>query len=59
MDLFAVTQSLLEFSIERFDKYIVENPLTNLYTENESKLELGVCELTRQPGSLFQISTPR
>ena len=40
MDLFAVTQSLLEFSIERFDKFMVENTIENLYTKNEGKKDL-------------------
>ena len=34
-DLFQVTQSLLEFSIERFDKYIDDHPIKLLVDKNE------------------------
>jgi hypothetical protein len=37
MDLFVMTQSLLEFSVERFDKFIVDHPIEELMSENESK----------------------
>lgn len=39
MDLFVITQSLLEFSIERFDKFIEDHPIEKLMSTNESKFQ--------------------
>jgi DnaJ-domain-containing protein 1 len=36
-ELFVVTQSLLEFSIERFDNFIGDHPIEMLMSQNEGK----------------------
>lgn len=52
-DLFTMTQSMLEFSIERFDKYIDDNPIDNLIHETE----VGVCQSDLYSKMLSDVSS--
>lgn len=48
-----MTQSMLEFSIEKFDKYIDDNPIENLL----NKTEVGICQSTCYSKMLGEVSS--
>lgn len=52
-DLFVMTQSMLEFSIEKFDKYIDDHPIENLMI----KTEIGVCQSDQYSKIMGEVSS--